>query len=673
MSGKLASTSRAVHQKSIPVKPKAHWLFLRAFLIGILGLTLSCGFSKGPSAAPASLSIYPSRAIVTSHTTQQFSVTLGNPNNITWSASAGTITSRGLFTAPSVTANAEVTITATDFSNFSVQSSATVTVYPASGPAPAPTPAPVPVPTPVPAPTTGPSPALAPLSFLNPALPAATSGQPFSVSMSVSGGRLPYAWSLASGTLPTGFQLNSSSGLLTGTTSNTGNFLFDVSVTDASGQTTTDSRTLTVNPAGTSAFVPANFFGMHVAVHSTSLHNPARWGTPILGPIVIGAMGKCVVSNWSYVESAPGDYDWVQIDACTNWAAHYGIKYFQSAHYLTPASVGATDPATDSRCWLSAVPGTYFCQGTMTAAGEQQWINFNAAMALRYKGNPGMDFYEGWNEPPYAGNATAPALTAAQLAQYERDRVTAIRANDPNAKVASPAFIIDPDYPSYAAFLDDFLGNNPPTYDFYDIHINYPNAPEDEIPMIAQFKQILVKHGIVSPTIYATEAGRGGSGIGANADTCPGWPANVTLDLQQAFIGRMELLYWSQGVERHYWYAYDTCGTLTEQPASNSLNLAGIAYGNIEAWMIGATMTQGCAGPAYPTTGVWTCGLTESDGTRTLAVWDSSQSCGPTGCTTSSYSYDPAYTKYYTLVNGTAAPLSGGTVRIGAKPILLSQ
>ena len=612
-----------------------------------------------PASQTSSLSILPSAppdATAKRSYSASFSAT-GGKVPYQWNFASGTVppglklnSSSGLLTGtPGAPGRFSFAVTVEDSSGQNATHSFQLTVKPADGNPPP------------------------PLSIATSALPAATAGRAYAAPLSATGGQIPYRWSLASGTLPTGIQLNSASGLFSGTTQASGGFSFEVMVQDASGQTATQVLGLTVNSVASIPVIPASFFGMHVAIQATSLRNPGQWGTPILQPIVIGAMGKCVITNWPYVEQTPGQYHWRQIDTCTDWAAHYGIKYFESAHYMTPAAIGATDPANDPRCWQSAVAGTYFCQGAMTAAGEQEWIGFNATMALRYKGNPAMDFYEGWNEPPYAGSASVPPLKASELAQIERDRVTAIHSSDPNAKVASPAFIIDPKYPSYATFLDDFLGSNPPVYDYYNFHINYPNIPEDEAPMIVLFKQILASHGIKSPTIYASEAGRGGSGIAASVDTCPAWPSKIGVDLQQAFIGRMELLYWSQGIARHYWYAYDTCGTLTNQPQSNSLNPAGVAYGIIESWMIGATMTQACTGPAAPARGVWTCGLTKPDGKATLAVWDSSQSCVGASCTTSSYSYDSSYSKYYTLTNGNAQPLSGGTVSIGAKPILLSQ
>jgi hypothetical protein len=107
--------------------------------------------------------------------------------------------------------------------------------------------------------------------------------------------------------------------------------------------------------------------------------------------------------------------------------------------------------------------------------------------------------------------------------------------------------------------------------------------------------------------------------------------------------------------------------------AGGFLCQAGTAYQQVESWLEGNTAVQACSGPMPPTMGVWTCSLLTPNGTQTLAVWDSSKTCAGGVCTTSSYNYDPRYTQYFTLANNVSTPLSGGTVAIGAKPIMLSQ
>lgn len=82
-------------------------------------------------------------------------------------------------------------------------------------------------------------------------LPAGTASQAYSFQFTASGGRTPYSFALASGTLPTGVSL-SGSGALTGTPSVAGTSSFAVRVTDscvATAQTAQTSYSLTINPA----------------------------------------------------------------------------------------------------------------------------------------------------------------------------------------------------------------------------------------------------------------------------------------------------------------------------------------------------------------------------------------------------------------------------------------
>jgi large repetitive protein len=90
-----------------------------------------------------------------------------------------------------------------------------------------------------------------PLVITTATLPHATTATPYQVFLVANGGTAPYAWSVASGALPSGFSL-SPDGELSGTSSASGTFAFTVRVDDAGpaglGQSDAAALSLTVDP-----------------------------------------------------------------------------------------------------------------------------------------------------------------------------------------------------------------------------------------------------------------------------------------------------------------------------------------------------------------------------------------------------------------------------------------
>jgi hypothetical protein len=151
---------------------------------------------------------------------QQFSATLTSTSNtaVTWQASAGTISSSGLFTAPSSTTSSKVTVTATSVADPTSVATAQVTLV-----------APV------------------KLSISLGTVPAGTVGLPYSTSLTATGGTAPYSWQIAAGSLPPGLTLGTISGLISGTPSKSGTFSFTTSVTDASSSTVSQSLSIAMS------------------------------------------------------------------------------------------------------------------------------------------------------------------------------------------------------------------------------------------------------------------------------------------------------------------------------------------------------------------------------------------------------------------------------------------
>ena len=86
-----------------------------------------------------------------------------------------------------------------------------------------------------------------PTITVNPAsLPGGTTGVPYSQTITQSGGAPPATFAITSGTQPTGLNLASSTGKLTGTPTAAGTFNFDVTATDKNGCTGTRSYSITI-------------------------------------------------------------------------------------------------------------------------------------------------------------------------------------------------------------------------------------------------------------------------------------------------------------------------------------------------------------------------------------------------------------------------------------------
>jgi hypothetical protein len=236
-----------------------------SLLLCLTGLT-GCGSLQTSRLAPASsnssttLTISPDSASAASQAQIQFTARIsGSPNTaVTWSASAGTISSNGFFTAPKVTRNTTVTITASSVSNRAIADAVNAAEVmnmggrnlpilgglgsTGTGSVVAHASAMVTVTSP------------ASVRIATPALAAADAGTPYAASLAATGGTAPYQWTLATGTLPSGIQLKGSNGVISGTTTVSGSFPFTAKVTDAKGSSASAALSLTVSSAATGGF-----------------------------------------------------------------------------------------------------------------------------------------------------------------------------------------------------------------------------------------------------------------------------------------------------------------------------------------------------------------------------------------------------------------------------------
>lgn len=208
---------------------------------GSVGLSTQGGNSTAPVVRPYAMSVLPSVSSVTVQISPlnpsvaaggkvQFSATVRNTSNtaVTWSASAGTISSAGLFTAPASGNPTSITITASSVAGGSAQASTAVTITSSS-----------------------------PFVITTSSVPSALVSTAYSTSLAASGGQTPYQWNIASGSLPAGVQLNATTGMLSGSPTQSGTFPFTARVTDAASHTAQQSLSLVVATSGKTCGPPA--------------------------------------------------------------------------------------------------------------------------------------------------------------------------------------------------------------------------------------------------------------------------------------------------------------------------------------------------------------------------------------------------------------------------------
>jgi hypothetical protein len=372
--------------------------------------------------------------------------------------------------------------------------------------------------------------------------------------------------------------------------------------------------------------IPSSYFGM-------TLMFPTDWPTA-----PVGALGKATMF-WPYLEPSKGQYNWSRLDNFVQAAQAHGTPGFFFTNDYVP-QWAAADPST---CRVGSME-TVIC--TSTVANIKDWDDFVIALVTRYKGQ--ISFYELWNEPD---NPTEYSGTIDQLVTLTTHYYNIVRSLDPNALIGSPSANDDHYLDSYWA------AGGVKTVDVVTLH-GYPGASNPVAETICAFrtvplKQIMAKHGA--------------------------WGGNTTLgdpDLQAAFLARHFILHWACGVSRYYWNMWDG---QVQRPywgmlwtSSAGMNPAGIAFENVEFWLSGSIMPNGCLmnakpipPPPYLFHGVYTCDLTRPGGYQAQAVWNTDGS--------SSYAVPSQFIQYRDSAGNTYPIPSNQQVAIGLRPILLEN
>jgi hypothetical protein len=262
--------------------------------------------------------------------------------------------------------------------------------------------------------------------------------------------------------------------------------------------------------------------------------------------------------------------------------------------------------------WASSRPTEKSAYGDGYAAEPanlEDWRNYIRTVAKRYKGR--IHCYEIWNEPNLNIFFTGDMAKMVELTRIANEELKKV---DPTIQVVSPGI---GDIGKRMQWLDDFLRLGGGAYvDVIGYHFYVPRAkPESMLELARDAHQVMKKYNLDNKPLWNTEAGW----LIANEDGTPENPAYKTwikLDRLNAgaFIARAHILAWAAGIERYYWYSWES--ELVE-PTSHLLKLNPVnAYARTIKWLQGSTI-KGCNKSGF----IWNCALSDPKGQNAWLVW----------------------------------------------------
>jgi hypothetical protein len=623
-------------------------------------------------ASPAVVvTVTPAAATVPSAGTAALTALVSNTSNtsVTWSATLGTVSSTGLYQAPTVNANSTDTITVTSAADTTKSAVASVTITP---------------------------PPLPPLVVSTSSLPATTAGTAYTNALSATGGKPPYVWSLASGTLPSGISAQSA-GSLSGTATQAGQFSFTVQATDSSSPALTSSQplTLTVSSAtGNGGTMPAALFGF--TENSTTASNfptvsfglQRFWDSPPL--------------QWPSINTASGVFEFSALDTVLAQAYTNGVML--SMYTLARTPPWATSAPADASCnYVTAVsgggdgecdaPSDLNSDGSGANAIWKAWIT-NIATHVNdptyLQTHTHIGYWEIWNEPDTQAFWNGSIAQLARLTEDANCIITGrgvIHENGDGSAIPCTATAIDPTAKivmaaAHAKGVALAYGQNelycsasptgyrlpcpnPPNaiaaaIDIVNFHMKpgnetgnncpspTPCTPESAMQMyISNVKGILQPAELAKP-LWNGEGSYSKSGfINAYTDT----------DMKASFMPRYFLINWSLGVSALHWYTWESMTPTAVQTS----------YQQAYNWLYGSMLSMPCTATGT----VWSCQITKA-GANYLIMWDTAQSCSNGSCSTGNQTVGSQWTKYQDMTTAsTPIEIDGNVVPVGIKPVVL--
>jgi hypothetical protein len=499
--------------------------------------------------------------------------------------------------------------------------------------------------------------------------------------------------------LPSGISLQSS-GVLAGTTSQTGQFSITVEATDSSApkKTATQPLTLTVNSStGSGNTAPATLFGFTTTNTASNDYPTVNYG--------MQRFWDSPPLQWPSINTASGVYDFSNLDATLAQAYSSGVMV--GLYTLARTPPWATSNPSDATCHYTTAtsgggngecdaPMDLNADGTGANAIWKAWItaiasHVNSPTYLETHAH--IKYWEIWNEPDTewywngtfaqlarltedanciitgrgviheSGNGTATACTATAIDSTAQIVMASGHASSPSELSYAQNELYCNASPTGSQLPCPIPGNAVASaIDIVNFHMKPGNesgntcppptlcTPESAMQMYISNIHSLLESAELAKPLWDGEASYSISGFtGAYTDA----------DMEASFMPRFYLVDWSLGISGIAWYDWTYLTTLPVGVQTS--------YQQTYNWLAGSTLTTPCA----PTGNIWSCTITKS-GAQYLIMWDASQSCANGSCTTSNQTVGSQWSTYQDMTTAsTPISISGRLVPLGIKPVVL--
>jgi hypothetical protein len=406
------------------------------------------------------------------------------------------------------------------------------------------------------------------------------------------------------------------------------------------------SLTLLLMASIAGAQISPQFFGMHTGSRT---HTP--WPSAVDVQFSAWRSNSSYV-DWSQINTAPGVYDWTQLDNMLSFTGQYG----QSVLYNIFDTPSWASQCPTCSCGKQPTGGGCYPPSDLNSDGsgtDQHLQDFVTAL-LQHTGPGKIAYLEVWNEPNVIGEYTG---TLQQLIRMTSDVQSVAKSLDPKIKIVSPPETGDgtqaEDYVKMN-LLGQFLAAGGGQYvDIIGLH-GYVQNPEDMILRVNNAVAMMNKYGQNGKPIFVTE--------GSWAD--PG--GKMTADMQPGFTFRQYLSILSTPAQRFYLFYFDApnLGNLWDD-TTKALTTNGTVYQTYYSWLVGATMTKPCQAQS-PGSSIWSCNFTKPPNIMAQVIWNTATPWGQTTTAT----VPSQYVEYLDLYGNTYS-IQNHQAPIGYDPIVL--